>query len=114
MSSVRRLNMEHAVIVSIPLTDGDLGSSHDDKLVDKLEHTIREALDDGYAGSWDGHEFGGGCAQIFCYGADGDLLFDALAGPLLAAVLPPGSCATKRYGLPGAPCVVIGLTGGEA
>jgi len=40
------------------------------------------------AGRWDGHEFGGGWAVIFCYGQNPVTLFDRVTEALLPFELP--------------------------
>ncbi len=74
-----------SVIIAVPLEDDELGTNADDRFVEALEQAIQERLavlpEIGY---WDGHEFGGGWATIFCYGKDGALLSDCV----LEAILP--------------------------
>jgi hypothetical protein len=60
-------------------------------LVDRIEAAIRAALaQEPLAGEWDGHEFGGGWAVIYCYGRDPLPLLNRMAEALLPLELPPG------------------------
>jgi len=69
----------HAVLVRLRLSDNDLGTEADEKLVEYIECPIRAALDESPGlGVWDGHEFGGGRAVIFCYGHDGSILRETI------------------------------------
>jgi hypothetical protein len=85
-------NDKHAALIRIPLSDGDLGTACDDALVDCVEDAVCAALDrEPQAGRWDGHEFGGGWAVIFCYGQDSATLFDRVTEALLPFELPPAA-----------------------
>jgi hypothetical protein len=106
--------MEHAVIINVPLSDADLGTPGDDAVIESIDAEIRSFLSTSTAGEWDGHEFGGGWARIFCYGDNADVLFDALLDVLLAMTLPARTFAVKRYGSPGAREDLIELSGGAA
>lgn len=88
---------EESLLIYIPLSDLDLGSSLDDDMVDEVESTLCRALASNGAGTWDGHEFGAGWATIFLYGASADDLFDCVAPALLTRELPSGSVAIKQY-----------------
>jgi len=80
---------EHAALIRIPLSDGELGTEADDSLVDRIEVAARAALGrKPLAGEWDGHEFGGGWAVIFCYGGDPHTLADRMIEALLPFELP--------------------------
>jgi hypothetical protein len=82
-------NNEHAALIRIPLSDDDLGTADDDALVDCVEVAVCAALDrEPRAGKWDGHEFGGGWAVIFCYGQDPAALFERVTEALLPFELP--------------------------
>lgn len=79
----------HAVVVRMALSDDALGATADDELVNRLEAAIRKALELApYVGDWDGHEFGGGWAVIFCYGVDPELLSERIVGALVTLDLP--------------------------
>ena len=60
---------EHAYLIRVRLSDDDLGTAADDEIVELIETAIIGALLETTA-RWDGHEFGGGWAVIFCYGRD--------------------------------------------
>jgi plasmid stabilization system protein ParE len=73
------------VTVEVQLQDGDFGTEADDQYIEMLEGAIQERLASApRAGRWEGHEFGGGWAVIYCYGRDGARLSDVV----LDAVLP--------------------------
>jgi hypothetical protein len=103
-----------ALLIRVRLSDDDLGSADDDDRVYALENAVESALADKEAGHFDGHEFGGGWATIFCYGESATQLFEAAVPALLQAALRSGSCAVKRYGGPGAREEVVHLDGGAA
>ena len=105
---------QEALFIRIRLSDDDLGSARDDERVYALEKAIEIALTDKHAGHFDGHEFGGGWATVFCYGESATQLFEAAVSTLLQAALRGGSCAVKRYGGPGSREEVVDLSGGAA
>lgn len=107
--------MEDAVVVNIALSDDGFGTPEDDVLVEVLDARIRAALQSAAVGKWDGHEFGGGWARVFCCGPSADALFEVLANILLAVErLPAGSYAVKRYHSQGTPQQIIQLSSGAA
>ena len=72
------------VIIAVRLEDDDLGTDADDRFVETIEQSIREKLEAAPdLGHWDGHEFGGGWATIFCYGKEGASLSDCVLGAIL-------------------------------
>jgi hypothetical protein len=90
---------EYSVLVRIRLSDDELGTRADDELVDGIESAVAGALDHPpRAGIFDGHEFGGGWATIFCYGRDGSVLTGRVIEAILPFDLPEGSCVILRYG----------------
>jgi hypothetical protein len=92
---------EASVIISVRLKDDDLGTAADDRFVETLERAIREQLEVApEIGYWDGHEFGGGWAAVFCYGKDGALLSDCVLGAILpfhssCQLMPPTDGRTR-------------------
>ena len=105
---------EEALLIRIRLSDDDLGSAEDDGRMYALENAVESALAEKQAGHFDGHEFGGGWATVFCYGESATQLFEAAVPALLQAALRSGSCAVKRYGGPGSREEVVQLGGGAA
>jgi hypothetical protein len=72
------------VIIAVRLEDDHLGTEADDRFVEAIEHSIRDRLEVApELGRWDGHEFGGGWATIFCNGKEGALLSDCVLGAIL-------------------------------
>lgn len=85
------------VIVVVRLEDDDLGTDADDEYVDRLEVAIRDRLEaEPHLGYWDGHEFGGGWAAIFCYGNDAPAISDAVTKAILPFRLSRQLCITNQ------------------
>jgi len=75
---------EHAFLIRVRLSDDELGTEADDEFVDYLEEAIRGALEHVQTPArWDGHEFGGGWAVIFCYGRDASALGTCITDAIL-------------------------------
>jgi len=75
---------EHAYMIRMRLSDDDLGTAADDELVELIEAAIIGALEPiKTTARWDGHEFGGGWAVIFCYGRDAVALGKCLTDAIL-------------------------------
>ena len=93
---------EQALIATIKLRSGDMGSSEEPRHIVALEHELSEAIKQSAVGEFDGDEYGGGVCDIYMYGPSAErLLWVTL--PLLEKFHPPaGSYVTKRYGRPGA------------
>lgn len=65
-------------MIRVRLSDDDLGTAADDEIVEHIETAILSALKlTESTARWDGHEFGGGWAVIFCYGRDVEALVNA-------------------------------------
>ena len=101
---------EHAVIVHLVLSDGDMGIEADQARMWELEDQLAAAIDAAQVGQYDGNEFAEGEAVLYMYGPSSDSLFDVVR-PLLGAFTPlSGSHVIKRYGsaedlgLPGTSC----------
>ena len=78
-------NEEHGVLIRIQLSDSELGTTADDEFVDAIDNAIRAAVERApRVGSWDGHEFGGGWAIVFCYGENATALSERVIEALLA------------------------------
>jgi hypothetical protein len=89
--------MEHAVIVHLRQSLGDLASVF--ALEDKLEAAIEKAE----VGRFDGNEFGNGECVLYMYGPDADQLFECIEPVIQASPLSYNGYAIKRYGESGAP-----------
>ena len=84
--------MEQAVIAHlIP----DVG---DDWGVDLVEDPLIEAIEEAGVGEFDGNLLGPGEVELYAYGPDADVLFEAMEPILRAVPLKAGSYAIKRYG----------------
>lgn len=92
---------EQALIVTIPLHSGDMGSAEERKRIFTLEDQLTRAVRESGTGEFDGNEFGGGVCTLYMYGPSADRLF-SVARPILRRFRPPtGSYLVKRYGKPG-------------
>jgi len=90
--------MEHAVLVEIPITKHGFGTSEEQESVIRLEDALSRALAVDPTIEVDGHEFGDGKATLYIYGRDADEMF-RIAKPELAKH--PSSAdivVTRRYG----------------
>lgn len=85
---------DHAVVVYMPLQDGDMDTLFD------LEDALMEALDESGAGEFDGNELGAGEAVLYMYGPDADKLFSAVEKVLRGSAVAREGYAVKRYGAP--------------
>jgi hypothetical protein len=93
---------EEAVLVYIPLSDGDFGEEKEREALFELEDRLTEIIEDeAQVGEFDGNEIGGGEFILFLYGSDADALFAALE-PELRRLDPPSGdfYAIKRHGPP--------------
>lgn len=104
---------QHAVIIHLPLGDDELGSKEERERVFRLEVALEAAITAADAGEFDGNEFGGGEATLYCYGPDADRLFEVVSGTLREYDVRDGY-AMKQYGLATDPTireVRVGLDG---
>ena len=85
---------DECLLISIPLSDRELGTPDDDDVVDEVESTVCSVLSEEF-GRWDGHEFGASWATIFLYGRSADALFEGLALVLLTRQMRIGSVAVS-------------------
>jgi hypothetical protein len=93
----RREVPEHALLVTIPLSDDDFGSPEERERIRGVTGELDRVIKARRVGEFDGDEFGEGKCTLYMYGPDADALFEAVA-PVLRSKLPPGSSAVKRYG----------------
>ena len=90
--------MEHALLISVPLSDNEFGSPEDRQAVFSLEDALIAAFSIDQTVEVDGHEFGDGKAVLFIYGRDADAMF-SLATPVLQGHPAPRPIkVTRRYG----------------
>jgi len=90
--------MEHALIVSIPLSDGGFGSDDERDVLFALEDQMEAAIESAAAGEFDGDEFGQGECVLYMYGPDADRLFSVVEPLLKSCPNTAGGHAIKRYG----------------
>lgn len=95
--------MEHAVIVSFPLSDDHLGSNPEFDAMVILSDALEAAISDAGVGEFDGNELGGGECRLYMYGPDADRLHAAIAPLLTESRLVRGGYVMKRYGSAGDP-----------
>ncbi|HYL15656.1 MAG TPA: hypothetical protein VEV41_21660 [Terriglobales bacterium] len=93
---------EQALIATIKLRTGDMGSSDERKRIIALEDQLSDAIEHAAAGQFDGDEYGGGVCTIYMYGPSAERLFTVTIPILKKFRAPAGSYVIKRYGKPGA------------
>ena len=93
---------EQALIVTIKLRSGDMGSTEERGRIFALEDQLSDAIRHSAAGEYDGDEWGGGLCTIYTYGPSAARLFTVTSPILKKFRAPTGSYVIKRYGKPGA------------
>jgi hypothetical protein len=93
---------EQAVIATIKLNSGDMGSTEERQRVTALEDQLSDAIKRSSTGEFDGDEYGGGVCTVYMYGPSAERLFAAVLPILKKFRAPKGSYVVKRYGKPGA------------
>ena len=102
---------EQAVIVTIKLRSGDMGSSEERERISALEDQLSEVIKTSSVGEFDGDEYANGTCTIYMYGPSAERLFTATLPILKKFRAPLGSYVLKRYGKPGAKQDRVELTG---
>ncbi|WP_257168372.1 hypothetical protein [Bradyrhizobium sp. SRS-191] len=90
--------MEQAVIVHLPLKEGQFGSERECADIADLADRLSKAIDDHNVGEFDGDEFGGGRCVLYMYGPNADRLFEVIAPVLKTTPSVRGGFVIKRYG----------------
>jgi hypothetical protein len=93
---------EQALIATIKLDSGDMGSAEERRRIDALEHQLSNAIKQSGAGEFDGDEYGNGVCTVYMYGPSAEGLFTAAYPMLKKFHARVGSYVIKRYGKPGA------------
>ena len=93
---------EEAVIATIKLNSGDMGSAEERQRITALEDQLSGAIKRSATGEFDGDEYGGGVCIVYMYGPSAERLFAAVSPILKKFRAPKGSYVVKRYGKPGA------------
>ena len=93
---------EQAVIATIRLRSGSMGSTEERNRIFALEDQLSEAIKKSSAGEFDGDEWGDGVCTIYMYGRSAERLFEVTLPILKKFGAPRGSYVVKRYGKPGA------------
>jgi hypothetical protein len=93
---------EQALIATIGLRSGDMGSPEERGRISALEDQLSGAIKQSGAGEFDGDEYGGGVCTIYMYGPSAERLFTVTQPMLKKFRSPAGSYVIKRYGKPGA------------
>ena len=89
---------EHAVIVSLVLSNEEFGEAAERDAIHALTDRMDAAIRAAGAGEFDGDEFGDGSCTLYMYGPDADRLFAAVEPLLRGSSLVTGGHAIKRYG----------------
>ena len=90
--------MEHAVIVHLRLSDDQFGHEAEREALFDLQDELREVVDGGGLGEFDGNEFGGGECVFYMYGPDADRIYSAILPILNASGFAQGGWVMRRYG----------------
>jgi hypothetical protein len=93
---------EQALIATIRLRSGDMGSPNERARIVALENQLSDAIKNSATGDFDGDEYGDGFCTIYMYGPSADRLLSVTLPVLKKFHAPAGSYLTKRYGKPGA------------
>lgn len=88
---------EQLLLISLKLSDGDMGSIDDEEYVEDLERKLAKKVEDLDFAFWDGHEYGGGYAKIFLYSSDVDKLYKTIYKTLKNINFTPGSLVILQY-----------------
>lgn len=79
------------------LSDDDHGLTEEREAVFRLEDRLEHLIQTHQVGEFDGNEFGGGEAVLYCYGPDADRLFVVIEQELRSFTARP-AYAILRYG----------------
>ena len=88
---------EQAVIAHYNISGGEHGLTEEREAVFGLEDRLETLINRHHVGVFDGNEFGGGEAVLYCYGSDADRLFEVIEQELRAFTARP-AYVTLRYG----------------
>lgn len=88
---------EHAVTVHYSLSDDEHGAVAEREAIFELEDRLVSAIEAQALGEFEGNEFGGGEAVLYCYGPDAGRLFAGIEAELRAFPARP-AYAQLRYG----------------
>jgi hypothetical protein len=93
---------EQALIATIRLRSGNMGSAEERGRIVALEDQLSDAIKHSGAGEFYGDEYGGGVCTIYMFGLSAERLFTVTLPILNKFRAPAGSFVIKRYGKPGA------------
>lgn len=88
---------EQLLLISLKLSDGEMGSDDDEDYVEDLENKLVKKVENLDYAFWDGHEYGGGFAKIFLYSSDVDKLYKTIHKTLKNINFTPGSLIILQY-----------------
>lgn len=100
---------EHAVIVSLKLSNNEWGSRADELWCRAIDLAVERSVDRSGVGEYDGMARGLGHYEIFTYGPDADALADVVLRKLRFFRPRRGSFVIVRRGGPGTPETRIDL-----
>jgi hypothetical protein len=102
---------EQALIATIKLRSGEMGSPDERARIVALENQLSDAIKNSATGDFDGDEYGDGVCTIYMYGPSANRLLTVTQPIFKKFRAPTGSYVTKRYGKPGAKQERISLSG---
>jgi hypothetical protein len=88
---------EHAVVINYRLSGDEYGSAEEREGVFALENRLEALIEQHGIGEFDGNEFGGGEAVLYCYGPDANRLFATIENEVRSFAARP-AYVTLRYG----------------
>jgi hypothetical protein len=100
-SGFKNNSPEQALIVKIKLSDDNLGSDGDKKMILDIENRIEHVIEENGLGEFDGDEFGEGFCTMYIYGESVDAILESVDSIFRDSRLPSCSYLIKRYGNPG-------------
>ncbi len=88
---------EQLLLISLKLSDSEMGSSEDEEYVEGIEEKLIQKVEELDFAFWDGHEYGGGYAKVFLYTSDVDKLYKSIYSTLKKINFTPGSLIILQY-----------------
>jgi hypothetical protein len=111
MPAIASAGGEQALMATIKLRSGDMGSPDERARIVTLENQLSDAIKNSAVGEFDGDEYGNGVCTIYMYGPSADRLLTVTLPVLKKFRAPAGSYVIKRHGKPGAKQERISLSG---
>jgi hypothetical protein len=102
MPAIASAGEEEALIATIKLRSGEMGSPDERSRIATLENQLSDAIKNSTLGEFDGDEYGTGVCAIYMYGPSADRILAVTLPFLKKFRAPAGSYVIKRQGKPGA------------